>query len=818
MDHLSSRGAVGFYLALSSLALSSPAGGAAPTLQEPPPEVRLAEYYGFLPLEIYKLDDRISGLLIADLDGDGQGDIAVADNARSRIDLLLTTEGPSDEDGTFGFGPNRLPSSRRMRIVTIPVNKEIVSLQAGDLDSDGKIDLAFYGKPPELTILYNEGEGRFGRPRRIATGPASETGSALAVGDLDRDGRSDLALITSQEVITVLQQEDGSLGRPERLPHTAPRPGVLKLVDIDGDGGDDLSILSGGDDYPIRIRFSRPGGRLGPEERFEIASARAVAYGELDGEPGQEVLTIESQTGRAVVHALRRGPAPGEERKGRLIVYPLPPGSTRNRALAVGDLNGDGRPDVVTTDPSNAQVFVTLQDDPKSGLGAVTTYPGLVGGSALRLSDLDGDGRDELIVLSQQEKQIGLSRLEDGRLSFPTALPISGGDPIGLAAADLDGDARPEVLYLAREKVEGKDSYSLRGLKRADSGEFAPLRWGQVDAVPIDGLTGPPKDVKVLDVNRDGLLDILVFDPYAPPVLLLGRGGGEPPARSASRPGPLAGLDPSGLTVSELDDGGPAILVAQGTFARSIALDESGQWAVRDQFNSGRTTAQLQAAAAIDLDGDGSREVALLDRTSRSLLILEKPEGGGSYRSVGALPIGPIDFLGLHTGDFDGDGTEDLLIAGTDTFGVVLTGGDGFRLERLASFATDRQDGRLADLIVGDLNADGVPDVVLTDRVEHFIDILAFANGELHRGLSFQVFEQKSFNGIDVLIEPREIALGDVDGDGRTDLALIVHDRVLVYRQDPGESTSPAADVAGDGEGTSEPEAPAVAGPEEGDR
>jgi hypothetical protein len=775
----------------------------------------LAEYYGFLPLEIYKLDDRISGLLIADLDGDGKGDIAVSDNARSRIALLLTTEGPSDEDGAFGFGPNRLPSASRMRIKTIPVNKEVVSLQAGDLDGDGKIDLAFYGKPAELVVLYNEGEGRFGRTRRITIGSASDSGSALAVGDLDRDGKDDLALMSAQEIVTVLQQEDGTLGRPDRLPHTAPRPGVLKIVDIDGDGGNDLAILSGGDDYPIRVRFSRPGGRLGPEERFEIGDARAVAYGDVDGEPGDEVLTIESQTGRAVVHALRRGPKEGEGREGRLIVYPLPPGSTRNRALAVGDLDGDGRPDVVASDPSNAQVFVVLQDDEESGLGAVTTYPGLVGGSALRLADLDGDGRDELVVLSEQEKQIGLSRLEGGRLSFPKALPITGGDPIGLATADLEGDGTVEVLYVAREKVEGKDSFTLRGLKRSESGEFAPLRWGQVDAVAIEGLSGPPKDVKVIDVNRDGQPDILVFDPYAPPALLIGRGGGEPPARSASRPGPLAGLDPSGLTVSRLEDE-EAILVAQGTFARSIALDASGQWEVRDQFNSGRTTAQLQAAATIDLDGDGTREVALLDRTSKSLLILEKPEdGGGSYRPVGTLPVGSLDFLGMHVGDFDGDGKDDLLLAGADKFGVVVTGGEGRRLERVAGFATDRTDGRLADLIVGDLNGDGAADVVLSDTIEHYIDLVPFVGGELRLGLSFQVFEQKSFNNLDDLIEPREMALGDVDGDGRTDLALIVHDRILVYRQDPGPAAE--AEVAGEPQPEAEADG-AASGPGEGSR
>ncbi|WP_235905601.1 FG-GAP repeat domain-containing protein [Tautonia marina] len=762
--------------------------------------VRLAEYYGFLPLEIYKLDSRISGVVVADLDGDGQDDIAVANNARSRIDLLLTTEGPSDEDGAFGFGVNRLTSTQRMRIKSIPVNQEVVSLQAGDLDGDGKIDLAFYGKPSDLTVLSNLGDARFGRPRRVPTGPAAESGSALTLGDLNQDGRLDLALMTSQEIITILQQPDGSLGRPDRLPHTAPRPGVLKLVDLDGDGGDDLALLSGGDEYPIRVRFSRPGGRLGPEERFEIGQSRAVAYGDLDGKPGAEVLTIESQTGRAVAHTLRNGPSEDEERRGRLIVHPLPPGTTRNRALAVGDLDGDDRPDVVVSDPTNAQVFVVLQDDPDSGLGSVSTYPSLVGGSSLRMADLDGDGHDELFVLSEQEKQIGMSRMVDGRLSFPTPLPVFGGDPIGLSLGDLDGDGQPNLVYVAREKVEGKDQFTLRALKRTEAGDLIPLAWGKTDAVPVEGLTGPPRDIRMVDVNQDGSLDILIFDPYAPPALLLGQGADAAPIRSESRPGPLAGVAPSALTVSTLDDE-EAILVAQGTFARSIALDDGGQWEVREQFNSGRTTAQLQAAAAIDLDGQGDREIVMLDRTSKSLLILESPDDGATYRLGATLPVGTIDFLGLHTGDFDGDGKDDLLIGGTDKFAVVLTGEGGRRLEQIASFATERQDSRLADLITGDLNADGIPDVLVTDTINHYIDILPFLDGKLTSGLAFQVFEQKSFRNLDDLIEPREMALGDVDGDDRTDLVLLVHDRILVYRQDSGEAPEPAPIANADADG-----------------
>ena len=127
---------------------------------------------------------------------------------------------------------------------------------------------------------------------------------------------------------------------------------------------------------------------------------------------------------------------------------------------------------------------------------------------------------------------------------------------------------------------------------------------------------------------------------------------------------------------------------------------------------------------------------------------------------------------------------------GTDRFAVVLTGRSGPRLKSVAEYGSQRRDGHLADLAAGDLNGDGLPEVLVIDSGKHFMEILAARSGEapvgLKLALAFPVFEAKSFRGRDARVEPREMVLGDLDGDGLTDFALIVHDRVLVYRQDPG--------------------------------
>jgi hypothetical protein len=750
-------------------------------------EPRLAEYYGFKPLEIYKLDPRIMGVQICDLDGDKVGDILVINNGRSRIDLLLSSKGPAEGDEPAAKGePNYVPSDRRMRTKSLPVNKEVVSIQTGDFNGDGKPDIAYYGTPAELIVVFNKGGAEFGDTRRFNTGEAVESGTALTVGDLNRDGKDDLALLTATEVVTILQQPGGRLADPERLPHTSTTPRILKAVDLDGDGGDDLVILDGGNDDPIRVRFSGAGGKLGPEGRFTTESPRAIAFANLDGRPGVELLAIEGQSGRARVLTLDESDEEGvgSERKPRLIFYPLPRGDNRGRSLAIGDLDGDGKSDVVVTDPANAQFIVYRQG--KGGLGTAQTFPGLAGGKTVRTASLGGAGKAEVVVLSEAEKQVGRSVLNDGRLSFPEALPTSG-EPVALEVADLDGDKVPEVLYAVSTGKEGAEAYALRGLKREASGSFIPFRWGQDDSVAIKGLSNSPTAIRVVDANGDKQADILAFRDYATPILLLGRAD-EPPAAAGGSPGPLVGATPAGVATPV--HAGAGLLIAQSTYARDVVLDKGGQWKVRDQYNAGRGSAQIVGAAALDLDGDGTPEIALLDKNRKALLFLERKDG--VYRPGGQLSVGPLDFQGMHVADLDGDGRDDLLLAGTDRFAVVLSGRKGQRLKALAGYESNRKEAHLGDLIAGDLNGDGRPDVVLTDTAEHFIEVIAVGPGaaELDRALSFKVFERKSFRDVDRLVEPRDLALGDVDGDGRTDLVLIVHDRILIYRQDVGKEAA----------------------------
>ena len=110
----------------------------------------------------------------------------------------------------------------------------------------------------------------------------------------------------------------------------------------------------------------------------------AVAFGQVDGQGGSEILVLEGQSGRAKVLTLDQSADDEANKRGRLAFFALPQGSERGRSLAVGDLDGDHRKDVIVTDPANAQVWVYLQTG-RSGLSSGLTFPSLGNARTVRL-------------------------------------------------------------------------------------------------------------------------------------------------------------------------------------------------------------------------------------------------------------------------------------------------------------------------------------------------------------------------------------------------------------------------------------------------
>src|SRR2546423_6104965 len=124
--------------------------------------------FGFVEPEQFPIDNQISQLRVADLDGDGLNDLIVVNNSRSKINLLYNQTGKTNIAARSRLSHkqelNELPPDARFRIESIASEKRISSLVVADINGDGRPDLAHYGEPKELVGLYNQGSNTWSAP------------------------------------------------------------------------------------------------------------------------------------------------------------------------------------------------------------------------------------------------------------------------------------------------------------------------------------------------------------------------------------------------------------------------------------------------------------------------------------------------------------------------------------------------------------------------------------------------------------------------------------------------------------------------------
>lgn len=731
--------------------------------------------------EVIKLDWNTRGLIAPDLDGDGRRDLALINNDRSRIELLYQ-RAPDGQPraATRRVARNRWePEVEDARFDKHPLTTGITlyDLAAGDLNGDGRTDLVYTGEPDVLTIRYQSAEGEWDDKRVLDVGKPLQFLTTLKIADLDDDRRNDLVVILQKEIVVLRQDAKGALGVPERYALADDPCWSLDEMDLNGDGRRDLVYMASGRRDGLRARLQQPDTTFGPELAYRIEIARSTFQKIPRGEEKSPGLAfMQNQTGMLSVVALE----PGEQPAGGLAtlkprVYSLTNVSKVPPAFAVADVDGDGRLDLAMAAADSAQIFVHFQNS-AGELGEGRPFPSLPDGRHIAAGDWDGDGRAELFVASPKEQTVGVARFtEGGRLSYPQPLPVKG-KPVALEAAVLAPGGKVTLAVALEEG--GKRRIDFVGPGAQGSSTLA--------SVELAGLKTNPAGIRLLDANQDGRLDLAVFIPFEPMRLLVQDAAGTFTDISATpgyRKGLVDGLDASALSLADVDgDGKAEMLIAGSGFARVLRLDAAGTLQVIDQFNAREPGSEIGATFAVDVDGDGTREIVLLDRKADQFQVLRR-NAQGVFIFADAVPVSPIDLVGALQIDLNRDERDDLLLFGKDRFWSVPVGARDFGVDTLFTYETDLKDVRHEDVAAGDLNGDGTSDLVLIDPRTNLVEVLVRDGLAVRSALHFRVFEADPHaqRRGGQTAEPRETLIADVTGDGRSDLILLVHDRVLVY-------------------------------------
>jgi hypothetical protein len=745
-------------------------------------------------------------LVNGDYNRDGRLDLAVANYASNDVSVLL------------GLGDGTFRQQQRFAVGTNPV-----AVAAGDFNGDGLVDLATADAGSnDVSILLGRGDGTFQSPTRL---PAGDLPDALVTGDFNGDGTPDLAVANyrSRDVWVYLGRGDGTFADPVRYA-LGTSPVSLVVGDFLGNGvlglatanylTNDVSVLLGGGDgtfqAPVRYEagtnpVSVVTADLDDDGHLDLATANSTSQdvslllGRGDG-------TFAAQVRRAVgdYPASLAGANFADDGHTDLALatqlFPevsilqglgnlrfVPGGTISNPIHAtplVADFNGDGLPDVAVVGRQGKvllrlarpdapgtfapPVAVNPDPDPPARAVAVISTPG---GQTLAALDAGGSS------LSFYRRQ------PDGTFTRQAGPTVPGTLPGALAAGDLNGDGLTDLV------VADAGSDEVLVYLQTATGGFGPT--------PDDDLhVGvSPSALDLVDVDGDGLLDIVVANQFSGDVSVL-HSEGEAGFTSESRFRAGTGLywledhdgklvvtsreGTAGLVAGDFGGGSGSDLVAVNSGANSFSVltgDGAGGFLNPSPARTYLTGLRPTVAVAGRFTVGPNLDLAVLDEGSGEIAIFLGDGHGGFARaatvSAGNLPTG------LAVADVNGDGIADLLV-GND-FGDVLTllgNGDG-------TFQPYRRAGRNVALAVADLTGTGRADFVFADEA---LDRVSVSYG----GAAPAVFQDRQ-NG---LLAPSAVSLSDLNGDGIPDLVVANGggNNILVYPGLTGGGFGPEAD------------------------
>ena len=346
-------------------------------------------------------------------------------------------------------------------ITNYPTGISPSSVAIGDLNGDGRLDLvtANIGGDPlgtptpagTVSVLLGNGGGTFSAATPYPTG--SVIPSSVAIGDLNGDGRLDLAvtnygspssLVPAGTVSVFLGAGGGTLAAATQYPTGTGLPGAQSVAigDLNGDGRLDLAVANSSSS--ISVLLGQAGGgflTLSPRALSPVNNFSSVALADLNGDAKLDlaVTNYGSSPGDPGTVLVLLGNGNGTF--GSPTVYPT---GTNSSSVAIGDLKGDGRLDLAVANAGSNTVSVLLGNG-TGGFSAATPYATGLGPDSVAIGDLNGDGRLDLAVANHDSNTVSvlLGNVGGGfqqQTQYPTGL-----GPSSVAIRDLNGDGKLDL-------------------------------------------------------------------------------------------------------------------------------------------------------------------------------------------------------------------------------------------------------------------------------------------------------------------------------------------------------------------------------------
>jgi hypothetical protein len=594
-----------------------------------------------------------------------------------------------------------------------------VAIASGDFNGDGSLDLAIAhgnclvstqalgpcGGGSGLSVLLGDGAGGFQTPVRYTTAGSAYS---VVVADFNGDHKLDIAVAGGGQsgagTISFLAGNgdgtfqghvDSNLGATNGL--------ALAVADFNGDGKMDLASTG---NFFVDIMIGNGDGTFLFKQHYDSGYGATVAVGDFNGD-GKTDLGVTAVTNGFANYSLAVMLGNGDGTFQAASQYST---GINPQAVIAADLNGDGKLDLAAVCSPFAQPLLPGTLSVVLGFGDGTfagSTPVGTGRFSITSGDLNGDGKVD--IASTNSLFLG-----NGDGTFQTVANLGNyvTDPSAnfVAAADFNGDGKTDLAVINSNCPSGAGACNPGSVSVfLGTGDFLNTTPGPYQP-RVDYAVGPmPNMLTIGDFNGDNKPDLAVSN-----------GAGFPPASISVLPGKGDGTfqtqiqisTPGTVWIANGDfDGDGKLDVAVVTPSSVVIYLGNGDGTFHQgssySFNSGDGTGSITAA---DLNHDGKLDLAVIRNTNDAPVVsVFLGNGDGTFQP-------PSDYPTLGSGlvqatDINGDGKLDLLIASysiASPFAILIGNGDGtFRLP-VTYFVPS---GGANPFTIADFNRDGVPDV-----------------------------------------------------------------------------------------------------------